>query len=219
MSVVVWNRIDNAVSGTGGVVTYPAAAAPANGVSLAEVLRDLWDVVRNGTGGSEPGTNRSIIDEIKGSALNYNAVNYLAVTADMTSATWNTVASHEVFTVTGMVRMRVLVECTGTLTDSSDTATIQLGVEGATNAWIGSTGAAGSGSATISAGEIWMDTSPTETNANFSSAVLDKVVAGGLDVGYEIGTAALTGGTLVFHCWWEPLNATGAVAAGAGGTL
>lgn len=50
--------------GANGIVTYPAAAVPGNGVSIAEVLRDVWDAMRNGTGGSEPGTNKSIVDAI-----------------------------------------------------------------------------------------------------------------------------------------------------------
>jgi hypothetical protein len=157
--------------------------------------------------------------EIRGSALNYNATGYLAVTADMTSATWNTQAVHEVFTVTGMVRMRMLIECTGTLEDAADGASIQFGYEGATNGIITTTQAAGAGGNTITAGEIWLDATPADTVTAFSSAVLDRVVPGGLDVGYEITGAALTGGALVFHCWWEPLNATGAVAARAGGVL
>jgi hypothetical protein len=44
-------------------------------------------------------------------------------------------------------------------------------------------------------------------------------VINGLDIGYEITGAALTGGVLVFHCVWEPLNDSGLVEAGAGGTL
>lgn len=50
------------ISGSAGIASFPAAAAPANGVSIAEVLRDTWDVLRNGTGGAEPATNRSIMD-------------------------------------------------------------------------------------------------------------------------------------------------------------
>lgn len=45
-----------------GPAAFPNGAAPANDVSLAEVLRDVWDVVRNGTGGAEPATNRSVMD-------------------------------------------------------------------------------------------------------------------------------------------------------------
>jgi hypothetical protein len=202
------------ISGAAGLTSFPASAAPANGVSLAEAIRDIWDVLRNGTGGSEPGTNRSIIDCIRGGAINYNNTSYLAVSADLSNVTWNTQASHEVFTVTGAVRMRIMIECTSTLTDAGNGGTVQMGVEGATNAWIAS-----SDSDNVVAGSVWADNTPGDTNGNFSSLLLDKIVAGGLDVGYEIGGEALTGGTLVFHCWWEPLNATGAVAAGAGGAL
>ncbi len=58
------SAITDALYGANGVPSFPAAAVPANNVSLAEVLRDLWDAVRNGTGGSEPGTNKSLVDAI-----------------------------------------------------------------------------------------------------------------------------------------------------------
>jgi hypothetical protein len=202
------------LAGSGGIATFPASAVPGNNVSLAEVIRDIWDALRNGTGGLEPGTNRSLLNEIRGSALNHNSVNYLAVTADMTSATWNTQASHELFTVTGMVRMRIIAECTATLTDTGNSGTIQLGVEGATNAFISSTD-----SDDIVTGDLWYDATPTLAYDTASSVIIDKVVNGGLDVGYEIGGEALTGGSMTFHCWWEPLNATGAVVSGDGSAL
>ena len=215
----IWANLCGTAAGENGITTWPAAAAPGANVSLAEVVRDQWDVLRNGTGGIEPGANRSIIDEIKGSALNVNGVNYLVVTADMSSATWNTATTHEVFTVTGMVRMRVLVECTGTLQDAADLATISLGDEVTAASFIAATDAAGKNATTISAGELWCDATPADVVTAFATAVLDRIVPAGLDVGYTIGGEALTGGSLVFHCWWEPLNATGAVAAGAGGVL
>ncbi len=56
------------LSGTEGIITYPAAAAPDDGVSMAEVIRDVWDVLRNGTGGAEAGTNSSFIDALHGPA-------------------------------------------------------------------------------------------------------------------------------------------------------
>lgn len=152
-------------------------------------------------------------------SLARDAPNYVSVTADMASATWNTAASHEVLTITGTVRVRVLVVCTETLADAADGASIQFGIEGTTNAWIASTGAAGAGGNGIAAGEIWIDATPTETNGNTGTVVLDKIVAGGLDVGYELTGAALTDGTLVFHCWWVPISSDGHVAAGAGGSL
>lgn len=148
-----------------------------------------------------------------------DAPSYLAVTATMSSATWNTAAKHEVFTLTGLVRLRLLIECTTTLTDAADGASIQFGHETTTDAFIASTGAAGAGGNTIAAGEIWCDTSPAEIAGDPATLALDRIVGNGLDVGYEITGAALTGGVLVFHCWWVPIGSTGAVVAGAGGVL
>lgn len=145
---------------------------------------------------------------------------YFSVTADMTSATWNTIASHEIATVTGLVHMMIVVECTGTLTDAADGASIQFGQEGSTAALIASTGAAGAGGNTINAGEIWIDASPADTmvlRTNFQA--LDFIIGNGLDIGYEITGAALTGGTLVFHVYWEPISSTGNVTAGTGASL
>jgi hypothetical protein len=202
------------LSGTNGIATFPASAAPANNVSLAEVLRDIWDSLRNGTGGSEPGTNLSIVDELKRGMVHYNNPNYLAVTIDLTSATFNTVATHELFTVTGLVRMRVVAEVTTTGDDTSgNTSTIQLGTEDATDGWIAATEVDD-----LAAGEIWADATPTETNGNYSSLVFDKVV-NGVDVGYEIAGEAATDGVIVFHCVWEPINSTGAVVAGDGSAM
>ena len=67
-----------ALAGASGIPTYPAAAAPANDVSLAEVLRDAWDALRNGTGGSEPGANKSVVD-----AIGFDGVAAVAASAGM----------------------------------------------------------------------------------------------------------------------------------------
>lgn len=153
-----------------------------------------------------------------GSGINVNSPNHLQASISMASATWNTVASHEVFTVTGMVRAYLWVECADTLTDAADGADIQLGYEGATDALIGATGAAGKGGSTISTGELWYDTSPTTQVDTPANVIFDRVLSG-LDIGYEITGAALTGGTLVFHCVWEPLSIGASVVPGAGGAL
>ena len=160
-----------------------------------------------------------MVRNLQGGNVNALASNHIAVTATMSSATWNTAASHEVFTVTGTVRMWLWALCTDGLTDAADAADIQLGVAGATNAFIAAAAAAGKGGAGIAAGGVWCDATPADTYGNTSSLVLDKVVSGGLDVGYEITGAALTGGVLVFHCVWVPLDGDGVVEAGAGGAL
>jgi len=371
--VSIWDMLEGA-----GFVTWPAAAAPGDTVSLAEVLRDIWDAVRNGTGGAEPGTNMSLVDILGNngtgvtqtgdinaadlqsridaislalgivaaaaadgyeedgtgnnlySALNsteangnffsgdggavfddnlfsfletlskyiadgdgdfatgtalaankslidaigtngttvadtatgiagmigvndannamdtstivpnedgsvferlealeaaadpsYDNPNYIALSVDLTSATWNTQAAHEILTVTGNIRLKVMVECTETLTDAADAATLTLGDEISVAAMIASTSAAGAGAANqLDAGEFWMDNSPADVSpVASSSALLDFVVLQGADVGYTVGGSALLDGTLVFHMWWTPLDATGAAVVGAGGAL
>jgi hypothetical protein len=104
------------------------------------------------------------------------------------------------------------IECTENVT-SGGAATIQFGVEGATDAFIGSTDATA-----LAANDLWYDTSPATVYDTSANVILDYVI-NGLDIGYEIGTAATTNGTVIFHCSWEALNDTGNVAAGAGGAL
>lgn len=152
---------------------------------------------------------------IKNSASNIVSTassNYKKVSIDLSNATWKSAASHEVFTVTGLVRVIIWVECTETVT-SDGAATIQLGVEGATDALIGSTDATA-----LAANDLWYDTSPATVYDTSANVLMDYVI-NGLDIGYEIGTAATTNGTLVIHCVWEPLNSTGNLVVGAGGTL
>jgi len=150
---------------------------------------------------------------LRGAGLSYNQPNFLSVTADMTSATWNTQASHEILTVTGVVRVRIVPYCTGTLTDTGDAGTIQLGVDGDTDAFIAVTD-----SDDIVTNELWHDATPTTFTDATTDAVRDFIVSD-KDIGYEIGGEALTGGSLVFLVWWDPLSSDGNCSAGAGGAL
>ena len=163
--------------------------------------------------GSSLPSSTSILDQIIGAEMLYNRVNYIAVTADFTSATWNTVASHEILTVTGAARIRILPICTSSIT-SGGAITLTLGTETTANAMIASTDAT-----TIDANMAWLSTTPSHYYAK--TAVIDAIIAAGQDIGYTVGTTAATGGTIVFHCWWEPLdnNSPTAVVAGAGGAL
>ncbi len=138
---------------------------------------------------------------------------YLSLSVDLSTATWKSVASHEVFTVTGLVRARLWVECTQSVTSTGGASTLQFGVEGATNTLIAATG-----EDDIDIGELWYDATPTTKFDAYSTVVFDYVT-NGLDIGYEIAAEATTVGTLVFHITWEPLNSTGNVAIGAGGSL
>lgn len=146
--------------------------------------------------------------------INYNASNYLSVTADLSEVTWNTVATHELFTVTGLVRARIVAEVTATGDDTTTaTATIQLGTDSDTDGFIAVTNVDD-----LTIGELWYDATPTVKFDTSSTVILDKIV-NGEDIGFEIAGEAATAGTIVFHCWFEPLNATGAVVAGDGSAL
>lgn len=188
--------ITQELSGTTGIASFPTAAPAANNVSMAEVLRYTQDLAALLT-------------------FDRNSSRYLSVTADFTSATWNTVAAHEIATVTGAVRMVILPQVAGTITSAGGAATLILGDETTTNSLIASTDAE-----QLAAGEWWADTTTTRTV--LQGAQLDGlnfVIGGGKDVGYTIGTEALTGGSIVFHIWWVPISSDGAVAAGTGAAL
>ena len=153
----------------------------------------------------------------------YSHPNYFAVTADMTSATWNTAAAHEIATVTGACRLQIMVETTATIVTTGTNGTMALGYAGNTSAIFSATvldaaltgdvwtAVYGSAATTVVGG--------ADAKSALTSALFDVVVVGGVDVGYTIATNAATTGTLTFHVWWTPLDATGAVAAGAGGVL
>lgn len=202
------------LAGANGIAVYPAAAVPGNAASIAQVLRDIWDAVRNGTGGTEPATNRSIVDETRDAVEpNVNHARHILVAADFTDVTWNTVATHEVFTVTGLCRLRIWINGTGNVGSAGGAATISFGHETNTAAYIAATD-----ETELDDTDLWYDATPTTADEAFGTAVFDRVVDG-LDVGFQIAVEALTGGSLAFHCAWDPLEAGATVAAGAGGVL
>jgi len=137
----------------------------------------------------------------------YGADNYLAVPITFSALTTGSVATHELFTVTGTVRVKILAVCSTNLAGSG---TIELGVESDTDAFIATTTGTD-----LDAGELWYDATPTTVTDAYTTVVLDKVVVGE-DIGYEIKTDTLTGGVVTFHLWYTPLDSTGAVVASDG---
>lgn len=148
-------------------------------------------------------------------AMHKDGANYLAVTADFTSATWNTAASHEILDVTGLVRVRIVPDVVSNVgTGASDSATISFGTDANATLFLGATTATA-----LDADEIWQSTTPASNVSSIAkSSVIDYVINND-DIGYTIGTSATTAGSIVFHCWWEPLQSGASVSAGAGGTL
>jgi len=169
------------------------------------------DVVANADG-SMIERQEYIQQNMNGTGVVYNAPNYLTVPITFASGTTGSVATHEIFTVTGLVRVQIIAVCSTNLAGA--TATIKLGTENNTAGFIAQTTATD-----VDAGELWYDATPTTTEDVTSTVVLDKVV-NGADIGYEVETAAISGGVMTFHCWYAPLDSTGAVVVADGtGTL
>jgi len=205
--------------GTDGVAVLDTAVGIAGmiGVDDADNAMATTAVVANADG--------SVFERLEaiGAATgpSYNSPNYFVVTADMTSATWNTVAAHEIAAVVGLVRMQIVVETVATIVTASTNGTMALGFAGNTSAIFSATALD-----TAVTGDIWQavfggaattDIGGADAKSALTSAIFDVVVINGTDVGYTIGTNAGTTGSLKFHVWWTPLSSDGAVTAGAGG--
>lgn len=144
---------------------------------------------------------------------------HIAVTADMTSATWNTVATHEVFTVTGRVLMLMWMEVVIVPSSGAGggcTACLQVGNELATDALIGSTIEGNFVAETFWFAQDTFGPTVVWTDFYFTPFHLANY---GLDIGYEITSEPVESGNLVFHCIWAPLSVGATVTAGAGGPL
>jgi hypothetical protein len=148
-----------------------------------------------------------IQQNMNGTGVLNGAPNSGSVSITFAALTTGSVASHEILTVTGFVRLRIAAVCT---VDVAGAGSIQLGFEGATDAIIAVT--AGTD---LDAGEIWNDATPTTAYATHALTVFDYEI-NGLDVGYEVTVDTLTGGNVTFYYWWEPLNSTGNVVAANG---
>lgn len=106
------------------------------------------------------------------------------------------------FTVTGVVSVRIFGICSEDLVGA--TATIAVGISGNTAALIALTTAT-----EIDNNEIWLDTGPATVEALPSSQIL----AAGTDIIETVATANITDGTLTMYCLWLPISDDGDVVA------
>jgi hypothetical protein len=134
---------------------------------------------------------------------------YASVDVDLSLAKYNSVGSHKIFSIVGMNRVKLYTECIASGVNAGGSAGICFGVAGSTSAFIASTPV----SQFTNTNRFWVDVTPTETHTTYGSALIDQVIPGGINVGYEIGTSAPSGGTLRFHCLWTPLSPSGQVTA------
>lgn len=109
-----------------------------------------------------------------------------------------------IFTTTGEVLIDRLVPFCTTLLDGA-TATLALGVTGATTLFIAATTATD-----IDANEFWIDATPDANGIAVPAALKDIAITDNI-----IGTVAvanITAGVLRFDVWWRPLSPDGNLA-------
>jgi hypothetical protein len=211
MSNVLWDSDTTADS-----VAVPVVSSGSGADTIGTINDTTTDSLHGKIGTDTEMADSSLYDMLEAVAVSsgpaYNTPNYLAVIADMDIATWNTTGTHEILTVTGAVKLRVLAQCTENMTGVT---TLELGTANNTAEIIAQIADAED----LDALEIWNGATPSVESLSGTDAIIEAVVVGGVDVGYTVGASAFTNGTIIFHIWWTPLDATGAAVAGVGGSL
>lgn len=115
------------------------------------------------------------------------------------------------FTVTGVVLVRVWASIATALASTLNNGTLAIGVTGNTGACIAATTADGTNFAT---GTIWAgDTSPTVKGEALTSGALNGVLINGVDIIATIATNSMTAGVMTFYCEWRPVSVGASVVA------
>lgn len=155
-------------------------------------------------------------------AFGYSSPKFVSVTVDHSNAAWDDAATNEVFDVTGHVEFWMCVYDSVLIgaTNATDSLRILVGTS-LVASFLGDGWDAGEfvsfGGAAVAG--------PTLTGAN--ACAIDGIggtirlhgFSLGTDIGYEHVTAVCLTGSTRWLIWWRPLNSTGGVVAGAGGTL
>lgn len=100
------------------------------------------------------------------------------------------------FTVTGVVAMKLFGRCTVNLAGAS--ATLSVGTALSTAGLIALTTATD-----IDADEIWHDATP-DASIELSTIATEKIVT--QNVIESVGTADITSGNIIYYCLWRPLS-------------
>jgi hypothetical protein len=124
--------------------------------------------------------------------------------AESTITFANTTGTVPVFTVTGMVQIKLVPECT-TNVASAAAADIELGVSTDPNAMIAATTATD-----LDATNIWIDASP-DSNIEALSTSRDYIIGNSDNVIMTL-SGQVDSGVLVFRCFWKPISTDGMVA-------
>lgn len=120
------------------------------------------------------------------------------------AGTTGAVGTKTIFTVTGLVRLRIIAKCLSTLT-SGGAATISVGEGISATSLIASTTATN-----IATNEIWCDATP-DAGVELETVQPTKFVSN--NVKETIGTTTVTGGSLQYTVLWQPVSKDGMVVA------
>ena len=119
------------------------------------------------------------------------------------------------FTVTGLVEVKVVGASRSALTSTSDTGTLAVGFTGLTTLLLGTT-TVDTTNFPAATSKVWIDTSAT--------AVAEAMVASNLvgvltnsNIILTIATNSMTAGTLRFMCAWRPWSSDGSVVSARSG--
>lgn len=141
----------------------------------------------------------------------------LTLEVDFSSATWNTVATHELFTVTGLVHCKLLMCCTEDLAGAGN---LQIGHALDTDLFQVSTAQVDFdiGELINVAGTPTLTCAPLLDGFTANGAIRDFIIYD-TDIGLEITGAAATAGKIIFCLWWSAIITGSSVTFGAGGVL
>lgn len=152
------------------------------------------------------------ITDISYSDLYHNGWRQAEKTITFAGGTTNAIGDYDgtgdpftIFNVTGTVKVKLYAICTTDLAGAN--ATIEIGATGATASLI-----AQSTATDIDASEIWHDATP-DSPIEADTVAPEKIIANGLDIIGNIGTANITAGVLKFYCLWKPISSDGLVVA------
>lgn len=125
------------------------------------------------------------------------AITYAAGTTGAASA-------KTIFTVTGVVRLRIIAKCITDLT-SGGAATVEVGTTKNSAGLIAQTAFSA-----IDADELWHDATP---DASVEAETVAPVRLVSQSIVETIGTTTVTGGSLEYSVLWQPVSADGNVVA------
>jgi len=109
-----------------------------------------------------------------------------------------------IFTVTGDVRTKIVGIVTTVL--SGATATLELGVSGATASVLAQATVSGA----FAESSIWHDAT-VDSGIELATVMVEDIIANGQDIIGTTGTGNIDSGVIRFNCLWRPLSVDGKV--------